>query len=112
MIINKGKPTEVVENNELITVDNSYWVEMNESLKRLMQNEDFNSIGQFPRGLKRSLDGLAIEAIYTPNVVGMFNDAMTSLTGFLGVTGNKIGKMDKLLNSRRKLLLFEIHASK
>ena len=44
MIINHGKPTEVVENNELITVDNSYWVEMNESLKRLFQNEDFNRV--------------------------------------------------------------------
>ena len=44
MLINQGKPTEVVENNELITVDNSYWVEMNESLKRLMQNEDFNRV--------------------------------------------------------------------
>ena len=44
MIINQGKPTEVVENNELITVDNSYWIEMNESLKRLMNNEDFNKV--------------------------------------------------------------------
>ena len=44
MLINQGKPTEVVENNELITVDNSYWIEMNESLKRLMNNEDFNKV--------------------------------------------------------------------
>lgn len=44
MIINQGKPTENVESKELITVDNSYWVEMNESLKRLMQNEDFNKV--------------------------------------------------------------------
>ena len=44
MLINQGEPTENVENKELITVDNSSWVELNESLKRLMQNEDFNRV--------------------------------------------------------------------
>lgn len=79
MIINQGEPTENVENNELITVDNSYWMDLNESLKRLVQNEDFNKViltGYFKDKAVRGVSMLAQDHVKRS---GLRGDVMEEL---------------------------------
>ena len=103
MIINQGKPTEVVENNELITVDNSYWVELNESLKRLMQNEDFNRViltGYFKDKAVNGVSMLAQEHIKRSGARGDVMEELVAISHLEDyfITIRNIGSVPQSLN--------------
>ena len=103
MIINQGKPTEVVENNELITVDNSYWVDMNESLKRLLNNEDFNKVimtGYFKDKAVKGVSMLAQEHVVRSGARSAVMEelvAISHLEDFF-ITIRNIGSIPQSLN--------------
>ena len=103
MLINQGEPTENVENKELITTDNSYWVDMNESLKRLVQNEDFNRViltGYFKDKAVRGVSMLAQEYVLRSGTRGAVMEelgAISHLENYLIMIRN-LGSIPQSIN--------------
>lgn len=44
MMINQASPTENVDEQDILRVENEYWVNMNNALERLRQNDDFRTV--------------------------------------------------------------------
>jgi hypothetical protein len=103
MLINQDTPTEVVDNEKLITVDNSYWVDMNESLKRLLNNEDFNKVimtGYFKDKAVKGVSMLAQEHVKRSGARGDVMEALVAISHLEDyfITIRNIGSIPQSVN--------------
>ena len=80
MLINQANPTENVDTNkELVTIENEYWVTMNDALTKLKQNPDFQKVileGYFK---DKAINGVSMLATDYVKQAGARGDIMEQL---------------------------------